>query len=83
MQMISKKILIPLSWKLWRHQEVRRRLSQPNGEVQELDVYLTMKVFEDTPAILSSESFPMNMDTQMRGSTVKNHISLERCSDTM
>ena len=53
-----------------------------NGEVQtheeatlhvkELDILLTMKVFEDTPAVLS-----MNTDTLSSGSTVKNHISLK------
>ena len=58
-----------------------------NGEVQtheeaivyvkELDIFLTMKVLEDTPAVLSQESFAMNTDTHRSGSTVKNHISLK------
>ena len=49
-----------------------------NGEVQtneeatdyvrELDIFLTMKLLDDTPAV--------NTDTQTSGSTVKNHISL-------
>ena len=58
-----------------------------NGEVQtheeaivyvkELDIFLTMKVLEDTPAVLSLESFAMNTDALTSGSTVKNHISLK------
>ena len=59
-----------------------------NGEVQtheeatvyvkELDVFLTMKVLEDTPAVFHrSESFSMKTDILMNGSMVKNHISLK------
>ena len=52
-----------------------------NGEVQtregatvyvkELDIFLTMKVLEDTPAVYRKESFAMKTDTHMNGSTVK------------
>ena len=59
-----------------------------NGEVQtheeatvyvkELDIFLTMKVFENTPAVLRSESFAMKTDIPLSGSTVKNHISLKK-----
>ena len=52
-----------------------------NGEVQtneeatvyvkELDIFLTMKVLEDTPAVSSLGSFAMNTDTHTCGSTVK------------
>ena len=54
-----------------------------NGEVQtpeaivyvkELDIFLTMKVLENTLAVLS-ESFAMKTDIPMNGSMVKNHIS--------
>ena len=55
-----------------------------NGEVQtheeaivyvkELDIFLTMKVLENTPAVNRSVSFAMKTDTN--GSMVKNHISL-------
>ena len=55
-----------------------------NGEVQtheeatvhvkELDILLTVKVLEDTPQFYRLESFAMNTDTHMSGSTVKNHF---------
>ena len=45
--------------------------------VKKLDIFLTMKVLENTPAILSLESFAMKTDILMSGSTVKNHISLK------
>ena len=58
-----------------------------NGEVQtheeatvyvkELDIFLTMKVLDNTPAVLSLGSFAMKTDVLMSGSTVKNHISLK------
>ena len=58
-----------------------------NGEVQtqeeaivcvkELDKFLTMKVFENTPAVLSLGSFAMETGIPMNGSVVKNHISLK------
>ena len=57
-----------------------------NGEVQTMKkpqfmsknwIFLTMKVLEDTPAVYPLESFAMNTDTLMNGSTVKNHISLK------
>ena len=53
-----------------------------NGEVQttyvkELDIFLTMIVLEDTPAVYRWESFAMNTDTHTSGSTVRNHISLK------
>ena len=57
-----------------------------NGEVQtheeatvyvkELDIFLTMKVLDNTPAV-SLESFAMKMDIPMNGSMVINHISLK------
>ena len=58
-----------------------------NGEVQtheeatvcvkELDVFLTMKVLEDTPAVLLVGKLCDEHGTHMNGSTVKNHISLK------
>ena len=44
---------------------------------KELDIFLTVKVFENTPSDYRSESFAMNTDTHTSGSTVKNHISLK------
>ena len=48
---------------------------QATVHVRELDIFLTMKLFEDTQQFYRWESFAMNMDTHMSGSTVKNHIS--------
>ena len=58
-----------------------------NGEVQtheeaivyvkELDIFLTMQVLENTPAVLSLGSFSMKTGTPTNGSMVKNHISLK------
>ena len=46
--------------------------------VRELDIFLTMKLLEDTRRqFYRWESFAMNMDTHMSGSTVKKHISLK------
>ena len=57
-----------------------------NGEVQtheeatvyvkELDIFLTLKVLENTPAVLSL-GFAMKTDILMNGSMVKNHISFK------
>ena len=59
-----------------------------NGEVQtneeatvcvrEMDIFLTMKLLEDTPAVYRWERFAMNMDTPMSGSSVKNQTSLKK-----
>ena len=56
-----------------------------NGEVQtheeatvyvkELDIFLTMKVLENTPAVLSLGKLCDETDTPTNGSMVKNHIS--------
>ena len=59
-----------------------------NGEVQtheeaivyvkELDIFLTMKVFENTPQqYCRSESFAMKTGIPMNGSMVENHISVK------
>ena len=55
-----------------------------NGEVQtheeatvyvkELDIFLTMEVLENTPAVFSLGKL-CDTDARMNGSTVKNHIS--------
>ena len=57
-----------------------------NGEVQtheeaivyvkELDIFLTMKVLEHTPAVLSLGKLCDDNGTSTNGSMVKNHISL-------
>ena len=44
--------------------------------VGELDIFLMMKLLENTPAVLSLGNFAMKTDIPMSGSTVKNHISL-------
>ena len=46
--------------------------------VKELGIFLIMKVLEDTPAVLPLGKLAMNRDTHLSGSTVKNHISLEK-----
>ena len=46
-----------------------------NGEVQ--TIFLTMKVLENTPAVLSLGSFAMKTGIPTNGSMVKNHISLK------
>ena len=56
-----------------------------NGEVQtheeatvyvkELEIFLTMKFLEDTPAVLSLGKLCDNTDILTNGSMVKNHIS--------
>ena len=43
--------------------------------VRELDIFLTMKVLLIRQQSYRSESFAMNTDILMSGSTVKNHIS--------
>ena len=46
--------------------------------VKKLDIFLGMKVLEDTPAVLHrSESFAMKTDILSNGSTVKINISLK------
>ena len=44
--------------------------------VKELDIFLTMKVLENTPAVLSL-GFAMKTGIPTFGSMVKNHISLK------
>ncbi len=45
--------------------------------VKELDIFLTVKVLENMPAVLSQgKAFSMNTDTHTNGSTAENHISL-------
>ena len=43
--------------------------------VKELEIYLKMKVLENTPAVLSLRIFSMKTDIPMNGPMVKNHIS--------
>ena len=46
--------------------------------VKELDIFLTMKVLENTPtSFCRSESFAMKTGIPTNGSMVKNHISLK------
>ena len=58
-----------------------------NGEVQTheeagvyvkaMDIFLTVKVLENTPAVLSIGKLAMKTDILINGSMVKNHISLK------
>ena len=58
-----------------------------NGEVQtheeaivyvkELDIFLTVKVLDNTPAVLSLGKLAMKTGILTNGSMVKNHISLK------
>ena len=87
MHMISKKDLKSAELETVTTSKSPTTVMTANGEVQtneeatvyfkELGIFLTMKVLEDTPAVLSLETFAMNTDTHMSGSTVKNHISLK------
>ena len=80
MHMISKKdlkdacspsIVITANGEVQTHEEA-------TVYVKELDIFLTMKVLEDTPAVFVAwKSFAMKTDVLMNGSTVKNHISLK------
>ena len=65
-----------------------------NGEVQtheeatvyvkQLDIFLTMKVFDDTPAVLSLGKLCDENGISMNGSMVKKpHLILKRDSDTL
>ena len=52
--------------------------------VKELDIFLTMKVLENTPAgFCRLESFAMKTDILMNGSMVKNTSHLKRDSDNL
>ena len=87
MHMISKKDLIDAEMDTLTKSCSPTIFITANGEVQtheeatvyvkELDIFLTMKVFENTPAVLSLESFPMKTDILINESTVKNPISLK------
>ena len=88
MHMISKKDLNSAELETVTTSRSPTTVITANGEVQtheeatvyvkELEIFLTMKVLEDTPAVLSlGKSFAMNTDTHTSGSTVKNHISLK------
>ena len=88
MQMISKKDLSDAEMDTLTKSCSPTIVINANGEVQtheeatvyvkELEKYLTMKVLENTPAVLYRlESFAMKTDTLMNGSMVKNHISLK------
>ena len=45
--------------------------------VRELEIFLTLKVLENTPAVLSLGKVAMKTDILTSGSTVKNQISLK------
>ena len=66
----SPTIVIPANAEVQTHEEAA-------VYVNELDIFLTMKVLEDTPQSYRLESFAMNTDILTNGSTVKNHISLK------
>ena len=51
--------------------------------VTELGMFLTMKVLENKLAVLSLWTFTMKTDSFMNGSTITNHISFRRDSDTL
>ena len=71
-----------MNWKPWRHQEVRWRSKQPMVKCRrmkrlhtvhcgEFDVFLTTKLLEDTPAVLSLGKLCDEHVILMSGSTVK------------
>ena len=87
MHMISKKDLSDAEMDTLTKSCSPTIVTTANGEVQtheeaivyvkELDIFLTMKVLENTPAVLSLESFAMKTGIPTNGSMVKNHISLK------
>ena len=93
MHMISKKDLSDAEMDTLTKSCSPTIVTTANGEVQtqeeatvyvkELDIFLTMKVLENTPAVLPLERFAMKTDIPMNGSMVTNHISLKRDSDTL
>ena len=87
MHMISKKDLSNAEMDTLTKSYSPTTVITANGEVQtheeaivyvkELDIFLTMKVLDNTPAVLSMESFAMKTGIPTNGSMVKNHISLK------
>ena len=87
MHMISKKDLSEAEMDTLTKSCSPTTVITANGEVQtheeatvyvkELDIFLTMKVLDNTPAVYRSESFAMKTDILMNGSTVKNHNSFK------
>ena len=85
MHMISKKDMNSAESETLTTSRSPTTVITANGEVQtheeatvyvkELDIFLTMKVLEDTPSVYRLESFAMKTGTPTNGSTVKNHIS--------
>ena len=67
----SPTIVITANGEVQTHEEAK-------GYVKELDIFLTMKVLENTPAVSSPwKALRWNTDILMNGSMVKNHISLK------
>ena len=87
MHMISKKDLSKAEMDILTKSCSPAIVITANGEVQtheeaivyvkELDIFLTMTVLDNTPAVLSLESFAMKTGILTNGSMVKNHISLK------
>ena len=88
MHMISKKGLSDAEMNTLTKSCSPTTVITANGEVQtqeeaivyvkELDIFLTMKVLENTPAVLSLGKLCDENGYSMNGSMVKNHISLKR-----
>ena len=87
MHMISKKDLSNAEMDTLTKSSSPTIVITANGEVQtheeaivhvkELDIFLTMKVLEKSPAYCRSESFAMKTGIPTNGSMVKNHNSLK------
>ena len=87
MHMISKKDLNSAELETVTTSRSPMTVITANGEVQtheeatvyvrELDIFLTMELLEDTPAVLSLGKLATNMDTHKSGSTVRNNISFK------
>ena len=86
MHMISKKVLNSPEMETLTKSCSPTIVMAANGEVQtheeaivyvkELDIFLTMKVLDNTPAVLSLGKLCDENGYPMNGSMVKNHISL-------
>ena len=72
----SPTIVITASGEVQMHEEA-------TVHVKELDIFLTMKVLEDTPAVSSLGKLCGEHGYSVNGSTVKNHISFKTVFETM
>ena len=93
MHMISEKDLNFAELETLTTSRCATTIITANGEVQtheeatiyvkELDIFLTLEVLKIRQQVCRKESFSMNLDTHMNGSTVKTTSHSKRYSDTV